>query len=763
MLSSIKGIKFKGAAFDNETTLRLFSDEVTDRFCLAFGRNGSGKTTVARAISKAVGDEKIEDIVSAQFVGLQGAVATISDDERKAIFVFDEDYTNSKVRLKEDGLGTIVMFGELGDIADKIKNAEKALEEAEGKHREQNENYAKYCDSKNVLSPEHHNNLLVQSLKGDAHWAGREREIADARRNANVDDTMISEIMRSDVKETLGDLQTAYKAKLAELTAAKATGTKITASIPHIDDYTPVIEKIAELLAVKIEEPALSEREQKLLCMAQSGKQSRLAEIKREFSAKTDFCPFCLQDVSVEYKEELVRGIEKVLGKAAEEHEKALTDCSIKILDIDLSAFEVSDKKAVDDCRQAITTVNARIEDTNKAIERKKNNLYTPITDFTTGLKAQADALVALFAVLDKKKDEYNERQKNVPQIQAELRVINRKLAYYEIKDTYADYAKQKVEKTAEKKALDELASILEKAKGELDKLNQKKKNVKIAVDFINNGLKYVFFSDDRLTVRVEADNYTLKSNGKDVKPKNISVGERNILALCYFFTEMLNNVDEKDIHKKESLIVLDDPVSSFDLENRVGIISYLKSQIIKVLRGNPESKIVLLSHDLLTIYDLEKAIREVAKQIKIAVRGHEEQMLFHLIELDRKEVRPFNAKKRNEYSFLLQAIYEYASEASAENELVIGNIMRRAVEAFGTFEFRKSIDEISCDPAILSIIKEEKRDYFENLMYRLILNGESHLEERTKSMTDNNFFATISPDEKKRTARRSLFDVLIE
>ena len=79
---------------------------------------------------------------------------------------------------------------------------------------------------------------------------------------------------------------------------------------------------------------------------------------------------------------------------------------------------------------------------------------------------------------------------------------------------------------------------------------------------------------------------------------------------------------------------------------------------------------------------------------------------------------------------------------------------MRRAVEAFGTFEFRKSIDEISCDPAILSIIKEEKRDYFENLMYRLILNGESHLEERTKSMTDNNFFATISPDEKKRTAK---------
>jgi len=79
---------------------------------------------------------------------------------------------------------------------------------------------------------------------------------------------------------------------------------------------------------------------------------------------------------------------------------------------------------------------------------------------------------------------------------------------------------------------------------------------------------------------------------------------------------------------------------------------------------------------------------------------------------------------------------------------------MRRMLEAFGTFEYRKGIDEISCDQRILSIIPEEKRDYFENLMYRLILNGESHLVERTKSLTDNNFFATITTDEKKRTAK---------
>lgn len=73
-------------------------------------------------------------------------------------------------------------------------------------------------------------------------------------------------------------------------------------------------------------------------------------------------------------------------------------------------------------------------------------------------------------------------------------------------------------------------------------------------------------------------------------KPKPPDRGHH---ALCYFFTELLNNTNAKDAHKTECLIVLDDPVSSFDLENRVGIISYLKSQMLKTLRGNLNSRII--------------------------------------------------------------------------------------------------------------------------------------------------------------------------
>lgn len=47
-------------------------------------------------------------------------------------------------------------------------------------------------------------------------------------------------------------------------------------------------------------------------------------------------------------------------------------------------------------------------------------------------------------------------------------------------------------------------------------------------------------------------------------------------------------------MYTKEALVVIDDPVSSFDLENKVGILSYLKSQLLKVLSGNKSSRVIL-------------------------------------------------------------------------------------------------------------------------------------------------------------------------
>ena len=101
--------------------------------------------------------------------------------------------------------------------------------------------------------------------------------------------------------------------------------------------------------------------------------------------------------------------------------------------------------------------------------------------------------------------------------------------------------------------------------------------------------------------------------------------------------------------------------------------------------------------------------------------------------------------------------IYKYAKGDNFNYELVIGNSMRRVMEAYGTFMYKKGIEQLSTAPEIKQHLPKWFADHFENLMYRLVLHGGSHNEERVKSMISEDFFDYISSEEKIRTAKEIL------
>ncbi len=82
---------------------------------------------------------------------------------------------------------------------------------------------------------------------------------------------------------------------------------------------------------------------------------------------------------------------------------------------------------------------------------------------------------------------------------------------------------------------------------------------------------------------------------------------------------------------------------------------------------------------------------------------------------------------------------------------------MRKVLEAFSTFQSKNSIELFMRDSDILELIPTNLHDYFENFMYRLVLNGESHLSEQAISYPDNNFYEFISQEEKQTTAKNLL------
>jgi hypothetical protein len=81
--------------------------------------------------------------------------------------------------------------------------------------------------------------------------------------------------------------------------------------------------------------------------------------------------------------------------------------------------------------------------------------------------------------------------------------------------------------------------------------------------------------------------------------------------------------------------------------------------------------------------------------------------------------------------------------------------MMRRALEAFASFSFKKGVEDVSLDERVLELLSdEESKTYYQNLMYRLVLNNESHFMENIQGAPEMSFFSHLSSSEKQRTAK---------
>ena len=400
-----------------------------------------------------------------------------------------------------------------------------------------------------------------------------------------------------------------------------------------------------------------------------------------------------------------------------------------------------------------ITCLNAFIVGHNKVIQNKITDPLSPVEcgtleDLITAYKQ----LNNLLGKLESKREAFNQVVANRRTTEKELLKLNDEIAHYVI---YTEYQSLQSQRTAKQIAEDELHQ-LRQTKEDLIKeqtsLNAQRKNLQIAVEQINKALSYIFYSDSRLRLYLESDQmYHLKVNEKDVSPDNISCGERNALALCYFFSEIAKETELQKLYCDEMLVVIDDPVSSFDVENRIGILSFLRYKLSQILSSCATTKVLMMSHDMSVIFDLQKAMDEISSNCA-GIGKHAEYYSFQLVD---KEIIPFKFKSHNEYTRLMNCVYEYGCNPEPAAELTIGNMTRRVLEAFSTFTFKEGPDKVSLNPQVLALIQDpNKRTYFQNSMYRLVLNTESHSQENIQGAPEMSFFSHLTIAEKQRTAR---------
>lgn len=756
MLNEISTIELKGANFHTSRRLSLLSkDGIPVKATLVYGRNGSGKSTIAKGFRKLKG-EAVPSVQLVSAIDVHNEVVALSEEDQNHIFIFDEDYVNKNVRIQEDGLGSIVMLGEQVGLMDLITSTINDLKTAEADRNQRKLLADEYADAENEKSPKYYIEKMKSVLKGNQSWAERDKRIKGNAVNTGVSENTYRNFIELEPTKTRDELIVEFYNRLKELEEAKSGASKIVLTVPVIPDAFDGfnIEKGNRLLKKVIEHPELSDREQYLLGLVQSGKGAELRTTVKEFqSPNLDRCPKCHQPLSEEYKCNLIASIQKVLSDEVDDHQRLIVENELPMLEIDLSAFQ--QLAHYQDCVMAIETVNLIIQSNNALLESKVADPYTPVYKDLLNMGDALESLRNALQQLENDRVSYNRAIDNTRPIKSTLTRINNEIAYYDVIDLFCTYNQRMNEKQEVDQAYAVASRVVEETQARIDELNAHRDSIHIAIDIINDGLKYIFFSENRMKIQVNDGVYKLFCNGYEVRPKDVSVGERNIIGLCYFFASILKGKNRADAYSEPYLLIIDDPVSSFDLENKIGILSFLKYQIGKFFLGDINTRALIMTHDLLTAIDVDKMLDELIKACKAKFNGQHD-FSYTLYELSDGNISRFE-KNRNEYTELLKLIYEYGNGGIGEQGVYIGNIMRQVLEAFATFEYKKGIADVSTDDAILAVMdREEDRIHYKDLMYRIVLNEGSHRLNQTRNMRMD-FFAMISEPEKRRTAKEIL------
>lgn len=749
-IRDISSIEVKGNCFIEDTELKIFesidqnnSEIINNSVAVVYGKNGEGKTTISDEINKL----RTEENQQLKLKDVSGNIIELSEEELRRIFVYSENFIDKNVKFNESGLKSIIMFGKQVELDDKIKEKEDLLKKYKSELTKSDDKIKEFTDIKSVKSPDYYINKIKNYLKGDNSWADVDRKIKGNKNKTPVDVMDIVSVF--DTKDNLDEIEKEFK-HLEEIFLKKDSNfsSKIE-KLELIKNSKEIEENIQKLLKVKFTKNELTENESKILEYIKNGQQVFYENVKEYFKKDVDICPYCLRKISEQYRNELVKDIENILNDEINQYKTKLEDLIIPNIEINETYKEI-DEILYKDLVTLIEKYDIQKNKINELIKKKKNNVYEMLTENeleNVNISTIINDINTNFERLNTKIEEINNIIENKEKTKQRLILLNKKIYYYKIQDDYNNYKKFREEKEKEIANNELIKKNIKTTKTEITTLNAQKNNIHIALDKLNKYLEYILFDKNRLKLECRDNEYFVKVNGKDVKLKDLSLGERNIISLAYFFTLMLEENNEDSEFEKDSFIVIDDPISSVDSDNKIGIYSFLRMMFYKIIK-NSNSKIICFSHNLEVIFNLEKTFSDIGKA-KMTIK-----------ELRKCKLNEFKYRKYNEYSKMLTEIYEFANkeEGYEKLEYTIGNQMRKVLEAYATFNYKKGIENISTTEEILNKIEDEsKREYFRNFMYRLILNGDSHMEETVRSYPNNTFFDHIDINEKIITAKSLL------
>jgi len=614
---------------------------------ILFGYNGKGKSS----ISKGINDEFLKD----------------SSKNIKNCRLFDRDYISNSLLLEnsEDKIkGVEASFGKGGvDIELKIKELEKL-----------------------IIKEDELGNLEIDIAKLRKEIRVEIDKIHDRRKgDANIQRKSNNESVERVIELYKKDYQEAKKIVTEDDLLIKINGDNT------IEKQIAQNENLNSLNLFNIQNNLIEEV--KVIFIEKFGEEISIPEYEvvqwietgLKLHKEGDNCKFCEGNLNFsEVKSKIAEFKENKRHKATEKlklFREMLQNISesIKNIEKESNTYITNIGNNIERYFTAISEKKNTIENLTKSCQSKINNIEIQENfDFELLVEILKEIEESILTISQTKNEQLLELRNKLSNLTTLVKgsIGLEILQSATIKDKFKEVKEKEID-------LKEKRDNNKKKQQEIQNLKQQKSLTKDFAEFVSQIL-----NDINISLKVDLDidnkNYIIKSTNENatLTIKHISEGEKNLLALLFFYYELFADNKQQNLKPEIELIIVDDPISSMDDSNKFYILELMKN-LLEV----PNVQIFILTHSWDDYCNLSY--------------GKENNADFATFELRKKnglsELSKLSSKEKP-YKYLFKEIFVFSekSEEEVKTECQIyhyPNVMRRIFEEWYGFKVGRDLN----------------------------------------------------------------------
>lgn len=646
-----------------------------------YGWNGCGKTTLSRLFAVletgALGNLQLEADSSCSFNTDQGNVSISQDDlpvANKNIKVFNEDFVNENLEWAKAKASKILIVGKSKiDQKSNLEKSRKSREKKEGELKTIESNLSIFEKERDKILERARTSVVseLSSLTDVKPLSGR----ANHYRTYNI----------VDVGNLLRDSNSVFPTFTDEEKIDKKNALSEKEGKPYVNEYAidfgwvdTLPEKILDVLSSSLSSQVVTNLEDEIAGSDQVREWLREGHAIHRNLPQPAICKFCRNEISSERLKELDKYFDEAQRRLMVRIHEALIDVGkINIPAPELAEklykeFETDYSKQKDAFFVEKSNLDSRLASLKVALQKKQKRPFEqPEVDtetFKAAIRAFRKSIENLNVVIAKHNEKTN-------QFTAKREKTAHDLECFLVGQVKADFDEKEKSIKGLQESQKKFLGEIEKLKNEEKSLEQQLRDHGIGATEFNKLLKS-FLGRSEITFDAVDEGYAIVRGKRPAT--NLSEGERNAIALVFFLTTL----QEDGFDPPKGIIVVDDPVSSFDSQHVYQAYGFIKAKIKEI---NPK-QFFILTHN----FHFFRQIRnwyghedeETTRLFMIKGKISSDDNRFSTIE----NLDPLLQKHNSEYAFLFKLVYDRTrteEDPPLERDYVFPNVLRKLLENY--------------------------------------------------------------------------------